>query len=94
MLVLFVSFSSLINWTLNGCSSETVRSRLKSYGTAIHWSLVHVLEISSRNLWLLPRLISDALIQYIVKPETQGLSLYNSYTYVNNCKTPFPSNIA
>ena len=58
--------------------------------------LVHirVREILSQNLWLLPRPISDALIQYIVKPETQGLSLCNSYTYVNNCKTPFPSNIA
>ena len=48
--------------------------------------LVHirVREILSQNLWLLPRPISDALIQYIVKPETQGLSLYNSYTYVSD----------
>ena len=55
--------------------------------------LVHirVREILSQNLWLLPRAISDALIQYIVKPETQGLSLYNSYTYVSDLGPLLPT---
>ena len=44
---------------------------------------IRVREILSQNVWLLPRPISDAYIQYIVKPDTQSLHHYYSYTYVH-----------
>ena len=47
---------------------------------------IRVREILSQNVWLLPRPISDAYIQYIVKPDTQSLHHYCSHTYVHYCK--------
>ena len=47
---------------------------------------IRVREILSQNVWLLPRPISDAYIQYIVKPDTQILHHYYSYAYVHYCK--------
>ena len=54
---------------------------------------IRVREILSQNLWLLPRPISDAYILYIVIVRHK-VRADKSHEYVNNCKNPFPFNIA